>query len=165
MGPAMRKKKRQKHPYWFPPTEAILERTLIQKLISVFLKIVLQKSHQLLAMAKVAPFNISIASLNFASFSSPSSLANSCTFLISVWRLIKGLTQSMPTTVPGRRRRVFFLTRLKGRKIFGLCFLCLSCDVQNPGGILGSWKGENSEFLQNSGVCRCKRMVLPWCLI
>ena len=47
-------------------------------------KIVLQKSRQLLAMAEVALFNISIASLNFASLSSPSSLANSYTFLISV---------------------------------------------------------------------------------
>ena len=37
-----------------------------------------------LAMVEVAPFNISIASLNFASLSSPSFLANSCTFLISV---------------------------------------------------------------------------------
>ena len=87
--------------------------------------------------------NISIASLNFASLSSPSSLANSCTFLISVWRLIKSLTQSTPATVPGQRMRVFFLTRLKGRKIFGLCFLCLSCDIQDLDGILG-WRLEDN---------------------
>ena len=38
MAPAMRKKKRRKRPNWFPPAEATLERTLIQKLISVLLK-------------------------------------------------------------------------------------------------------------------------------
>ena len=54
---------------------------------------------------------------------------------------------------------------LKGRKIFGLCFLCLSCNVQDLGGILGSWRVENLEFLQNSGVCRCERTVLPGCFI
>ena len=119
-------------------------------------------------MAKVVPFNISIASLNFTSLSSHSSLANSCTFLICVWSPIKSLTQSTPATVPNRRMRVFFLARLKGRKIFGLSFLCLSCDIQDPGGILGSWQRENLEFLQDSRVCKCKKkkkMVLPRCLI
>ena len=63
------------------------------------------------------------------------------------------------------RRRVFFLARLKGRKIFGLCFLCLNCDVQDLGGILGFWRVENLEFLQNLGICRCERTILPGCLI
>ena len=128
-------------------------------------KIVLQKSRQLLAMAEVALFNISIASLNFASLSSPSSLANSCTFLISVWRFIKDLTQFVLATIPSRRRRVLFLAQLKDRKIFGLYFLCLSCDAHNSGGILGLWKWENLEFLQDSGARRCRRMVLPGCII
>ena len=129
-------------------------------------KIVLQKSRQLLTMAEVAPFNISIASLNFASLSSPSSLANSCTFLISVKRFIKDLTQSAPATVPDRSRRVLFLARLKDRKIFGLCFLCLSCDAHNLSGIFGSWRERrNLEFLHDSGAWRCKVMVLPRHLI
>ena len=38
MVPAMKKKKRQKHLNWFPPAEATLKRTFIQKLISVLLK-------------------------------------------------------------------------------------------------------------------------------
>ena len=108
-------------------------------------------------MAKVVPFNISIASLNFTSLSSHSSLANSCTFLICVWSPIKSLTQSTPATVPNRRMRVFFLARLKGRKIFGLSFLCLSCDIQDPSDILGLWQRENLEFLQDSRVCKCKK--------
>ena len=48
------------------------------------------------------------------------------------------LTQLAPATVPGRRRRVLFLARLKDRKIFGLYFLCLSCDAHKLGGILSS---------------------------
>ena len=77
----------------------------------------------------------------------------------------ESLMQSTLATIPGWRRRVFFLARLKGRKIFGLYFLCLSCDVQDLGGILGSWRVENLEFLQNSRVCRCERTILPRCLI
>ena len=77
----------------------------------------------------------------------------------------ESLMQSTPATVPGRRRRVFFLAQLEGRKIFDPCFLCLSCNVQDLGGILGSWRFENLEFLQNSEVCRCERMILPGCLI
>ena len=112
-----------------------------------------------------SPSNISIASLNFASLSSPSSLANSCTFLISVWWLVMDLAQLAPATVPGRRRRVLFLARLKDRKIFGLCFLCLNCDAHKSSGILGSWKWENLESPQDSGVCRRKRMIFPGRLI
>ena len=85
-----------------------------------------------------SPSNISIASLNFASLSSPSSLANSNTFLISVWRLVMDLTQFTPATIPSRRRRVLFLARLKDRKIFGLYFFCLSYDAHKSGSILGS---------------------------
>ena len=77
-------------------------------------------------MAETAPSNISIALLNFASLSSLSSLANSCTFLVGVWRIIKDLTRSALATVPGRRRRALFLVWLKNRRIFSLCFLCLS---------------------------------------
>ena len=114
---------------------------------------------------KWSPSNISIASLNFASLSSPSSLANSYTFLISVWRLVMDLAQLAPATVLGRKRRVLFLAWLKDRKIFGLCFLCLSCDAYKSSGILGSWKWENLESPQDSGVCRRKRMILPGRLI
>ena len=39
----------------------------------------------------------------------------------------------------GWRRRVFSLARLKGRSIFGLCFLCLDCTILGFGGILGFW--------------------------
>ena len=48
------------------------------------------------------------------------------------------LMQLAPATIPGRRRRVLFFARLKDMKIFGLCFLCLSCDAHKSGGILGS---------------------------
>ena len=58
-----------------------------------------------------------------------------------------------------------FLPDWKVGKIFGLCFLCLSCNVQDLGDILGSWREENLEFLQNSWVCSCERTVLPGCLI
>ena len=45
-------------------------------------------------MAETAPSDISIAHLNFASLSSPSSLANSYTFLVGIWRIIKDLARS-----------------------------------------------------------------------
>ena len=89
-----------------------------------------------------SPSNIPIVSLNFTSLSSPSSLANSYTFLIGAWRHIKDLARPTLATVPGRRRRVFFLVQLKDRRIFGLCFLCLSYDAHNLGSIFGSWKWE-----------------------
>ena len=85
-----------------------------------------------------SPSNISITSLNFALLSSPSSLANFCTFLISVWRLVMDLMQLVLSTIPGQRKRVLFLTRLKDRKIFGLCFLCLNYDAYKSSDILGS---------------------------
>ena len=37
----------------------------------------------------------------------------------------------------GWKRRVFFLARLKGRNIFGLCLLRLNCVILDLGGILG----------------------------
>ena len=119
---AMRKKKRQEHLNWFPPAETALKRTLIQNLISV-----LQRSR---------------SPLNFASLSSPSSLTNSYTFLVGIWRIIKDLARSALATIPGRRRRVLFLVRLKNRKIFSLRFLCLSRNAHDSGGIFSSrkWK-------------------------
>ena len=71
---------------------------------------------------------------------SPSSLANSCTFLVGVWRIIKDLARSALATVPGRRRRVLFLVRLKNRRTFSLRFLCLSCNAHDSGGIFCSRK-------------------------
>ena len=92
-------------------------------------------SRQLPTMAGMAPSDISIASLNFASLSSPFSLANSCTFLIGVWRITRNLAQSALATVPGRRRKVLFLVRLKNRRIFSLYFLCLNYNAYDSGGI------------------------------
>ena len=86
-------------------------------------------------MAETVPSNISIAPLNFASLSSPSSLANSCTFLIGVWRIIRNLARFALATVSGRRRRVLFLVRLKNRRIFSFRSLCLSCNAYDLGGI------------------------------
>ena len=87
-------------------------------------------------MAGMAPSDISIASLNFASLSSPSSLANSCTFLAGVWRIIKNLAQFALATVLGRRRKVLFLVRLKNKRVFSPSSLCLSCNAHDLGGIL-----------------------------
>ena len=152
MVPAMRKKKRRKCPNWFPLAKATLKHTLIQKLIFVLLK--------------NRPLEVSSAACSGAD--------NPIFLLIAKCPAVRvrsklcrteSMMQSTPATAPGWRRRVFFLGRLKGRKIFGLCFLCLSCDVQDLGGILGSWKVENLEFLQNSRVCKCERTVPPGCLI
>ena len=102
-------------------------------------------------MARMTPSDISIASLNFASLSSPSSLANSCTFLIGVWRIVRNLARSVLAMVPGRRRRVLFLVRLKNKRIFSLCSLCLSCNAYDSGGIFfvqGEWR--NFELPQSS---------------
>ena len=101
------------------------------------------------------PSDISIASLNFSSLSFPSSLANSCTFLIGVWRIIKNLARSTLATVPGRRRRVLFLVRLKNRRIFSLCSLCLSCNAHDSGGIFFLFK-ENEETWN---FCKVPRLV------
>ena len=149
---AMRKKKRRKRLNWFPPVRASLKRTLIQKLISVLLK--------------NRPPEISSATCS-GEDGSFSLLTAKCLAIRERSKLCRteSLMQSTLATVPGWRRKVFFLARLKGRKIFGLCFLCLNYDVQDLGGILGSWRVENLEFLQNSGVCRCERTILPGCLI
>ena len=135
---AVRRKMRRECLNWFSPAKAILKRTLIQNLISVLLRSRFPTVSLAACNGGDGPSDISIAPLNFASLSSPSSLANSYTFLISVWRLVMDLMQMAPVTIPGRRRRVLFLARLKDMKIFGLCFLCLSCDAHKSGGILGS---------------------------
>ena len=109
-------------------------------------------------MAGMAPSDISIAPLNFASLSSPSSLANSCTFLIGVWRIIRNLARSALVTALGQKRRVLFLVRLKNRRIFSLCSLCLSCNAHDSGGIFfvqREWR--NLELLQSSKANGCGR--------
>ena len=92
-------------------------------------------SHHLPAMTGMAPSDISIAPLNFASLSSPSSLTNSYMLLIGIRKIIRNLARYALATVPGRRRRVFFLVRLKNRRILSLCSLCLSCNAYDSGGI------------------------------
>ena len=148
----MRKKKRRKRLNWFPPAEATLKCTLIQKLISVLLKNRPPEVSSAACSGEDGPIFL---------------LTTECPAIKLRSELCRteSLTQSTSATIPGWRRRVFFLVWLKDRKIFGLCFLCLSCDVQDLGGILGSWRVENLEFLQNSRVCRCERTVLPGCLI
>ena len=109
-------------------------------------------------MAETASSDISIAPFNFASLFSPSSLANPCTFLIGVWRIIRNLARSTLATVPGQRRRVLFLVRLKNRRILSLRSLCLSCNAYDSGGIFfvqGKWK--NLELLQSSKASGCGR--------
>ena len=151
MVPAMRKKK-GKRLNWFPPARIFLKCTLIQKLISVLLK---NRHPEVLSAACSGKDG----SLFLLTAKCPAIRVR------SKLRCTESLMQSTSATVPGRRRRVFFLARLKGRKIFGLCFLCLSYDVQDLGRILGSWRVENLEFLQNLGVCRCERTILSGCLI
>ena len=152
MVPAMRKKKRRKRLNWFPPAKATLKRTLIQKLISVLLKNRPPEVSSAACIGEDSPLFL---------------LTAKCPAIKVRFKLYRteSLTQSMPATVPSWRRRVFFLAWLKGRKIFGLCFFCLNHDIQDLGGILGSWRVENLEFLQNSGVCRCERTVLLGCFI
>ena len=109
-------------------------------------------------MAETAPSDISIAPFNFTSLSSPPSLANSCTFLIGIWRIIEILARSTLATVPGWRRKVFFLVRLKNRRILSLHSLCLSCNTHDSSGIFfvqGKWK--NLELLQSSKASGCGR--------
>ena len=109
-------------------------------------------------MARITPSDISIASLNFASLYSPSSLANSYIFLIGVWRIIRNLARSALATVPGWRRRILFLVWLKNRRIFSLCSLCLSYNAHDSGGIFfvqGEWR--NLELLQSSKASGCGR--------
>ena len=83
---------------------------------------------------------ISQLPLNFASLSSPSSLAKSCTFLVGVWKIIKDPAWFALATVPGRRRRILFLVRLKNRKTFSLCFLYLNYNAHDSDGVFSSRK-------------------------
>ena len=101
-------------------------------------------------MAEMAPFNTSIASFNFVLLSSPSSLANSCTFLIGVWRIIKNLARSALAMVPGRRRRVLFLVRLKNRRILSLC-----CNAHDSGGIFLLFRENEKTW----NFCKVSRLV------
>ena len=156
----MRRKKRRQCLNWFPPAEAALKRTLTPNIISVLLE-------SRPPWVWPAAYNGGDGSLwylncspqlRFTSLSSPSSLANSCTFLIGVWRIIRNLTWSALATVPGQRRRVLFLIWLKNRRILSLRSLCLSCNAHDSGGIFfvqGKWK--NLELLQSSKAGGCER--------
>ena len=112
-------------------------------------------------MVGMAPSNISIALLNFASLSFPSSLVNSCTFLVGIWRMIKNLARSVLVTVPSRRKRVLFLFWLKNRRIFSLRSLCLNCNAHDSGGIFfcccfcSRKVKRNLELLQSSKASGC----------
>ena len=88
------------------------------------------------ATVGMAPSDVTIVTLNFASLSSPSSLANSYAFSIGIWRNIRNLVRFALATVLGRRRRVLFLVRLKNRKDFSPNSLCLGCNTHGSGGIL-----------------------------
>ena len=125
MVPTMRKKKRRKRLNWFSPVRASLKRTLIQKLISVLLKNRPPEVSSVACSGEDGPLFL---------------LTAKCPAIRMRSKLYRteSLMQSTLAMVPGRRRRVFFLALLEGRKIFGLCFLCLNCDVQDLGGILGS---------------------------
>ena len=115
-------------------------------------------SHHLPAMTGMAPSDISIAPLNFASLSSPSSLTNSYMLLIGIRKIIRNLARYALATVPGRRRRVFFLVRLKNRRILSLRFLCLSCNAHDSGSLFFcSRKMKNLELLQSSTAGGCGR--------
>ena len=53
--------------------------------------------------------------------------------------------QSEPQTLSHQKfNAIFFLTQLKGRIIFGLCFLHLNCVILDLDGILGFWGGLSS---------------------
>ena len=53
--------------------------------------------------------------------------------------------QSEPQTLSHQKfDAIFFLTQLKGRNIFGLCFLHLNCIILDLDGILGFWGGLGS---------------------
>ena len=93
-------------------------------------------SRHLPATVGMAPSDVTISALNFASLSSPSSLANSCTFSIGIWRNIRNLVRLALATVLGRRREVLFLVRLKNRRDFSPNSLCLNCNAHGLGGIL-----------------------------
>ena len=105
--------------------------------------------------AGMAPSDVTVAVLNFVSLSSPSSLANSCTFLVSIWRNIRNPVQFALATVLGRRRRVLFLVRLKNRRDYSPNSLCLSCNAHGSGGILLSKKRGNLELPKSSKANGC----------
>ena len=107
-------------------------------------------------MAGMTPSDISIALLNFASLSSPSSLANSYIFLVGVWRIIKNLTWSTLATVPSRRKGVLFLVRLKNRRIFSLRSLCPLFRRHHFFFFFGPRKVRNLELLQSSKASGCE---------
>ena len=166
----MRKKRRERLS-WFPPAEVALKRTLIHHIISVLLG-----SHPPCVSPSACNgesgslwyLNCSLQ-LHFTSLSFPSSLANSRMLLIGVWRIIRNLARSELATVPGQRRRMLFLVRLKNRRIFSLCSLCLSCNAHDSGGIFSSFccsrrmkrLGTSAEF-QGWWVWK---MILSGCLI
>ena len=130
------RRRRREHLNWFLLAEAALKRTLAYHIILVLLRSHLHVSHHLPATAGMAPSDVTIAALNFTSFSSPSSLANSCAFLIGIWRNIRNLVRFALATVLGQRRRVLFLVWLKNRRNFSPNSLCLSCIAHGSGGIL-----------------------------
>ena len=98
----------------------------------------------------MTPSDISIAPLNFASLSSPSFLANSCMLLIGVLRIIKNLARSALAMVPGRRRRVLFLVRLKNRRILSLC-----CNAHDSGDIFLLFRENEKTW----NFCKVSRLV------
>ena len=111
-------------------------------------------------MAEMAHFDISIAPLNFASLSSPSSLTNSYTFLVGIWRIIKDLARFALVTAPGRRRKVLFLIWLKNRRIFSHRFLCLSCNAHDSCGIFYLRKVKKKKKKKKTwNSCRVPRLV------
>ena len=113
-------------------------------------------SPRLLTTAGMAPSDVTVAALNFVSLSSPSSLANSCTFLVGIWRNIRNLVQFVLATILGRRRRVLFLVRLKNRRDFSPNSLCLSCNAHGSDDILLSKKRGNLELPKSSKANRCR---------
>ena len=114
-------------------------------------------SRHLPATAGMAPFDVTIAALNFASLSSPSSLANSCTFLIGVWRIIRSLARFALAVVLGRRRKVLFLVRLKNRRVFSPNSLCLSCNAHDSAASFLFKERRNLELPQSSKANGCER--------
>ena len=112
-------------------------------------------SRHLPTMGGMAPSDVTVAALNFVLLSSPSSLANSCTFLIGVWRNIRNLVQLALATVLGRRKRVLFLVWLKNKRDFSPNSLCLSCNTHGSGGILLSKKRGNLKLPKSSKANGC----------
>ena len=106
-------------------------------------------------MAETAPSNISIAPLNFASLSSPSSLANSYTFLVGIWMIIKDLARSALATVPGRRRRILFLVRWRIKGSLASAFFALAATPMIQAAFLVQESGKNLELLKDSRASRC----------